>query len=57
LSLDNVNNPASTKIKIPSGNGWKTVRVKISGIIRGIHNLILVNDGDKPIEVDWVRFE
>ena len=57
LSLDNINDPVSAKIKIPADIGWKTVRVKISGIKRGIHNLILVNDGDKPIEVDWVSFE
>jgi len=57
LSLDNVNEPASAKIKIPAGIGWKTVRVKISGIKTGVHNLILVNDGDKAVEVDWVKFE
>ena len=57
LSLDNVNEPGSIKIKIPVGIAWKTFRVKISGMKTGVHNLILVNDGDEAVEVDWVKFE
>ncbi len=53
---DSQNAGMVSKIKVPASVEWKTVRVKISGIKSGIHNLILSNTGDHPVEIDWIRF-
>ncbi|WP_243348392.1 family 43 glycosylhydrolase [Parabacteroides sp. FAFU027] len=43
-------------IKVPASAEWKTMRVKISGMKKGIHSLILSNAGNNPVEIDWIKF-
>lgn len=46
-----------SKIKIPASAKWTTTRIRVSGIIAGIQNLILTNTGNNPVEIDWICFK
>lgn len=51
------NGKTTGKIKIPASTRWTTARIKVSGITSGVHNLMLINTGNHPIEIDWVSFK
>ena len=57
LCLDDQNSGAVSAIKLAATDEWKITRVKISKIKTGIHNLILTNNGDNPVEIDWISFK
>jgi len=57
LSLNQLQLKVVTKIKLPAGTGWRTVRVKVKGLKTGVQNIILSNAGNKAVEIDWVRFD
>jgi hypothetical protein len=57
LIQDSKNGKAENKIEIPASAKWTTARIRVSGIIAGIQNLILTNTGNNPVEIDWIRFK
>jgi hypothetical protein len=57
LIQNSKNGKAESKIKIPASAKWITSRIRVSGIIAGIQNLILTNAGNNPVEIDWISFK
>ncbi|MDD4637406.1 MAG: family 43 glycosylhydrolase [Bacteroidales bacterium] len=53
---DKVNGKLLSEVKIPAGTSWTTVESKVSNGQTGVHNLVVVLKGDKPAEIDWIRF-
>jgi hypothetical protein len=56
IRLDKVDGPVVAEVEIPKSSDWKTVDAKVSKIDAGIHNLVVVAKGNKPVEIDWVQF-
>jgi hypothetical protein len=57
LKLDGTNGKEIAKISIPKGEQWQTVKVSVSKIKPGVHNLVLSSIDNNPVEVDWIQFE
>jgi hypothetical protein len=56
IRLDDADGPLLSEVLIPGGTDWKTVDSPVSDIPPGIHHLVVVLNGDKPVEIDWIRF-
>ncbi|MFC2089322.1 family 43 glycosylhydrolase [Bacteroidota bacterium] len=48
--------PLLSKVKLPAGSDWHIVEAKVSKLQPGIHDLVIMQDSDKPLEIDWIRF-
>lgn len=56
IRLDQPDGPLLSEVKIPKGNQWTTTDVPVSNYQKGIHNLIVVQQSNSPVEIDWVQF-
>ena len=56
LRLGSVSGPVISRLKITGSSGWTVAEGRVSRLVPGIHNLVLVSGSDIPIEVDWIRF-
>jgi hypothetical protein len=45
------------QVKIPAGNTWKIVKAPLSGVKPGIQNVVVSLFDNRPVAVDWIRFE
>jgi len=57
LRLQNAQGPVIAKVNVPKGMEWKTVSASLSGLQPGMQNLLMVHNDDKPVAVDWIKFE
>ena len=57
LRLQNAKGPVIAKVNVPKGMEWKTVNASLSGLRPGMQNLVIVHNDDKPVAVDWIKFE
>lgn len=57
LRLDKADGTLVAKIAVPKGAAFTEVKAKVSASLKGTQNLVLVSKEDKPVEVDWIRFE
>ncbi len=57
FKFNDVDGPLIARIEIPESNEWKNIKAPISGLKPGVKNLIVMLINDKPVEVDWIRFE
>lgn len=44
------------EVRIPKGTDWSTVKTRVSGYQKGIHDLIVVLNDNNAVEIDWVKF-
>ncbi len=56
IRLDKVDGPVVAEVDIPKSADWKTVDAKVSKIKTGNHDLVVVSNDSKPVEIDWVQF-
>lgn len=56
IHLDNIMGQKVADISIPGSSEMQISTTKIAKIKPGVHNLVLVNKGDNPVEVDWILF-
>jgi hypothetical protein len=57
IRLNNAAGPVIAEIKIPAGNEWQILKAPVSGSKPGVQNLVICSKDNKPVEVDWIRFE
>jgi len=57
ICLDKKDGPVVSEIKIPAGEGWKTVHADTKKIKKGVHNLVVVLKDKNPVEIGWVQFK
>lgn len=57
VKLNNINNPAISRMVIPSGNQWQTIKFKATALKPGLHNLLVTSADDSKVEIDWLSFE
>jgi hypothetical protein len=56
IRLNDVDGPVIARVKIPQGNEWSTAKAALRGQKFGVHNLVVMLEGDDPVEVDWISF-
>lgn len=57
IHLDKVEGPVLAKIKIKKGSDWKIVHSKVSRAPTGVHDLVVAQNKNGAVDVDWVRFK
>jgi hypothetical protein len=57
IRLNKPEGPVIARAEIPQGSEWKIIKAPVSGVRRGVQNLVISLMGNKPVEVDWIRFE
>jgi hypothetical protein len=57
LRLDSLSGPLIAELKIPTTNGWTEIVVAVPGFRSGVHSLIVAAKDDRPVEVDWIKFQ
>jgi hypothetical protein len=57
IRLDKIDGPVIAQVKVPKGNDWKIINSSLSEYEPGIHNLIILLQDNKKVEIDWINFE
>jgi hypothetical protein len=57
IHLDKADGPMLAELKIQGGKSWNTLNSKLVKFEKGVHNLIVVNKGNSPVEIDWMKFK
>jgi Beta-xylosidase len=57
LRLNGVTGPVIARIVVTKSVGWRVIKFPVAGLKPGIQNLCLTAQDDKPVEIDWIRFE
>jgi len=57
MRIDNVDGSVIAQVEIPKSKDWGVVDSALLVIPSGIRNLIVVLNGETPIEIDWMLFE
>lgn len=58
VRLDGLNGPVIAEAKVDAGAaGWRIITVPLRGFVPGMHHLVIISQNDRPIDIDWIRFE
>ena len=57
IRLDKLDGPLLAKVEIAKGNGWNIVQSKLARVPTGTHNLIILQNQDGDVGLDWISFE
>ena len=57
IRLDKPDGPVIGQVEIPESNEWKIINSPLLEFQQGIHNLIILLNDNKSVEIDWIRFE
>lgn len=53
-----IDGPVIGEVKIPAGTKWNDIKIPVKSSESGIQNLVVVlNENDKNVEVDWISFK
>jgi hypothetical protein len=57
IRLDKVDGPLLARVEIGKGSEWKVIRSKLTGAPSGMHDLVVTQNGNNNVELDWISFE
>jgi len=58
VRADALDGPLIAEIKVsPTGAEWKIVTSALKTTLSGVHNLFVAFQDNRPVEIDWLRFE
>jgi hypothetical protein len=57
IHVDKADGPLLAKVEIGKGSEWQVVNSKVAGAPSGTHDLIVTQNGDSTVELDWISFE
>jgi len=57
IRLDAVDGPVLAKVKIGKTLKWTIVKAGLASAPSGVHNLVVCQDGNKPVDIDWISFQ
>ncbi|HYX07657.1 MAG TPA: family 43 glycosylhydrolase, partial [Bacteroidales bacterium] len=57
VRLGTASGPLVATVQVPAGNDMKIVKAPVSGLKKGVQNLVVVSKNNNPVAVDWVSFE
>jgi hypothetical protein len=56
IHLDSPDGPLLGRVKVGQGTDWSIARARAKKIPAGVHDLVVIQEGAGPIEVDWISF-
>jgi hypothetical protein len=56
IHLDREDGPLLGRVKVGNGTAWKVASTRAKKIPAGVHDLVVIQAGAEPVEVDWVSF-
>jgi hypothetical protein len=57
IHLDKTDGPLIAKVEIGKGTDWKAVNSKLATVPAGVHNLVVTQNEDNAVDLDWISFE
>lgn len=57
IHLDKADGPLLAKVKIRKGSEWKVIHSKLVNVPAGVHDLIVTQNKNNNVELDWISFE
>ncbi|HTL66347.1 MAG TPA: family 43 glycosylhydrolase [Lacunisphaera sp.] len=57
IHADAVDGPVVARVAFDASRDWQLEQAAASSPPSGVHDLIIVSTGDKPVELDWLTFE
>jgi hypothetical protein len=57
IHLDSVDGPVLAKVKIGKTIKWKLAKSRLAGVPTGVHDLVVCQNGNKAVDIDWISFE
>ncbi len=57
IRLDKPDGPLLAQVEIGKGSEWKVVHSKLASIPAGVHDLMVIQNENNQVELDWVSFE
>lgn len=57
IHLDKLDGPLLAKVEVGKGPDWKVIQSKMAQAPTGMHNLVVIQNGEGDVELDWVSFE
>ncbi len=57
IHLDKANGPLAAEVEIGKGSDWKIANSKVTSAPAGVHDLVVAQNGDGTVELDWISFE
>jgi hypothetical protein len=57
IRLDKLDGPLIAKVEIGKGSDWKTIQSKVAQVPAGLHDLVVAQNEDGDVDLDWISFE
>ena len=57
IRLDNVDGPVIVEVNVPIGAGWNSVEAKLTKLLTGVHNLVVMLKDGNSIDIEWIKFQ
>jgi hypothetical protein len=57
IRLDRMDGPLLAQVQIGESSEWNILKSKTVSAPSGVHDIFIVQKGNKAVELDWVRFE
>jgi len=56
IHLDSKDGPLLGRVKVGKGSAWQVASARAKKVPSGVHDLVVIQAGTEPVEVDWVSF-
>ncbi len=57
IRLNGLDGDKIAKVDILPVDKWQIITSKVLKVSRGIHDVVVVSNGNTPVEVDWIKFK
>ncbi len=57
IRIGNFDGKVIASVTVPQSNNWQIIKTKLTEIVKGIQDLVVVSKDNKVVEVDWLRFK
>ncbi|HEY5042096.1 MAG TPA: family 43 glycosylhydrolase [Verrucomicrobiae bacterium] len=57
IRLDKVDGPVLAKVEIGKNSEWNVVNAKLHSVPTGVHDLVVTQNEDANVDLDWISFE
>ena len=57
IRLDNVDGPVIVEVNVPIGAAWNSVEAKLTKLLTGVHNLVVMLKDGNSIDIEWIKFQ
>ena len=55
--MDKADGPLLAVVKIEKTADWKLIQSKLASVPSRIHDLVITQKGNDPVDLDWISFE